>query len=187
MSAWGDAARGDHPDDNIDFHVDLGCGKLKKARIGIDARPAAGVDIVMDLNSGDPLPFSDGVVHSIISHHCLEHIGDGFLSLIDECYRVLIPNGLFRIIVPLFPSWSAVADPDHKRYFMATPDACTFDSFCGTPGDTPQNCWQASFSVPYTKARFQRTALDISPPPPPELLWTPQDAREMRVSLRAMK
>lgn len=175
-----------HPDDNVDFHVDLGCGRLPKARIGVDRYPADGVDVVLNLEDA-ALPFEDSSVESIITHHALEHIGDGFIPLMDECYRVLENGGLMRIIVPLFPSWSAVSDPDHRRYFMADGDTCTFDSFCGTPGpdDDAQSCWLASFSVPYTKARFERTHLDYTAQTATP--WTPADAREMRVSLRARK
>lgn len=189
---WSPAERGDSEFDNIDFHVDLGCGRKKKGRIGIDRYPADGVDIVGDLDAlifevEDTtvigLPFEDDSIESIISHHCLEHIGAGFLPLMDDCYRVLKPGGIFRIIVPLFPSRTAVEDPDHCRYFMTG----TFDSLCGTPGDSPSNCWLASFSVPYTKARFQEVDKDYTPPVAPEDQWGDKDARELRVALRAMK
>lgn len=152
---WGDASRGEHSDDNIDFHVDLGAGKLPKGRLTIDSR--GDPDILMDLNKV-PLPFPNDSIKSIISHHCLEHIGEGFIRLIDECYRVLEPKGKFRIIVPLFPSFSAVTDPDHKRYF--TPE--TFGSFVHNAGpETP--FWSESFSTPYTNARFLGTKADITP------------------------
>lgn len=178
---WSPASRNEHPDDNIDFHVDLGCGRIKKARIGIDRSPADGVDLVMNLD--DPaiqLPFADSSIHSIVSHHAMEHI-EHFIPLMDECYRVLMPGAPMRIIVPLFPSASAVADPDHRRYFMQE----TFAAFCGTPGDSPQDCWLASFSVPYTKARFTQTHIDWTPDPGPAEVW--ESAREVRVTLRAEK
>lgn len=200
---WSPAGRGDNEYDNADFHVDLGCGKLKKGRIGIDHFDAPGVDIVMDLNrlampcredhlerrhrwfELGRLPFATDSIESIVSHHCLEHVGDGFLRLMDECYRVLKPGGIFRIIVPLFPSWSAVSDPDHRRYFMAEDGGpSTFDSLCGTP----DNCWLESFSVPYTKARFEKVHQDLTPEPEdPVDRWTSRDARELRVALKAMK
>lgn len=199
---WDNAAA-EKPDDTIPFHVDLGCGKLKKGRIGIDRFPAEGVNIVMDLNTlvvdavphetggladvppqpidantpAIPLPTSS--IDSMISHHCLEHIGDGFMHLMDECWRVLKPDAAFRIIVPLFPSTTAVEDPDHKRYFMEH----TLDSFCGDA----ENCWLSSFSVPYTKARFRRTNLDMTALNPPEKRWTDEDRRELRCTLRAVK
>jgi SAM-dependent methyltransferase len=206
---WGDAARGTSAWDSYDFHVDLGCGTVKKGRIGIDRHPAPGVNIVMDLDclgiygvalepgtdavpvaqipDADPhsrlfkrgLPFEDGSIKSIISHHCLEHIGEGFIPLIDEVYRVLENGGIFRAITPLFPSRTAVEDPDHWRYFMAG----TWDAFCGFP----DNHWSESFSVPYTKARFELVDKDMSPPVSPELQWGDDDAREIRVALRARK
>ena len=183
-SDWSPAMRGHRPDDNVEFHVDLGCGKLPKARIGVDRYAAEGVDVVMSLDHPNlRLPFPDSGIESIVTHHALEHIVH-FLPLMDECYRVLKPGGMLRAIVPLFPSWSAVSDPDHKRYFMAQDGGgCTFDSLCGTPTD----CWLESFSVPYTKARFQRTDLDLSPEPEDGKFWAESCAREMRVTLRAVK
>lgn len=182
--------------DAIDFHLDLGCGTHKKARIGLDRYPARDVDIVFDLekfeflhleprptNQGygiGQLPFPDSSIKSIISHHCFEHIGENFIPLMDDIYRVLEPGGVLRAITPLFPSNSAVADPDHKRMFCEN----TWESFCGTP----DNCWLSSFSVPYTKARFQKVHQDISPRSAnPADWWTPSDAREIRVALVANK
>lgn len=211
---WGEC-RHDHPSEH-DCHVDLGAGRLKKGRIAVDVRPAPGVNVVMDLSSGEVyamapapgedaveplvplrggwqapqpcaiswgLPFADESIRSVISHHAFEHVGPGFLSLMDDIYRVLIPDGTLRAIVPLFPSRSAVSDPDHCRYFMED----TFDSFCGTPGDTPQNCWLASFSVPYTACRFEIIDKDVTPRCAPEDHWTVNDVRELRVTLRAVK
>lgn len=181
---WSPSVRGHSPDDSLDFHVDLGAGKLPKGRIAVDRYPADGVDVVMSLDHPNlRLPFPDSSIESIVTHHCLEHI-DNIVPLMDECYRVLAPGGPMRIIVPLFPSWSAVSDPDHRRYFMAQPGGgCSFDSFCGTLTD----CWLESFSVPYTKARFERTNLDLTPEPGDGRFWSESCAREMRVTLKAVK
>lgn len=175
--------KGDHPDDNREHHIDLGCGTLKKGRIGIDHKYAPGVNIVMDLDDKNfKFPFPDNTIHSIISHHFFEHVGDGFIPLIDEIWRVLVPGGILRAITPLFPSSGAVQDPDHRRYFMApSPDNCTWDSFCCPTG---AEHWCSSFSVPYTKSKFERTALDYSPPVPFEKQWTQDDQRELRVTLK---
>lgn len=215
-SDWSPAHRGDSPFDAIDFHLDIGCGTVPKARLGIDRFWAPGVDLLIDLEKGlwptqEPkteeekeafhrtwsmfarfswdddevapipgLPFPDDSIKSIITHHCLEHIRDGFIPLMDEMHRVLEPGGFLRIITPLFPSYSAVADPDHKRYFMEG----VWETFCGTPEGEH---WMESFSVPYTKCRFEMVKEDRSAPTPPDKLWTPEDAREMRVTLRKWK
>lgn len=167
------------PYDRVDFHVDLGCGRLKKGRIGIDRFPDPGVNVVMDLDPVDRrpvLPFDDSTIESIISHHCLEHVGYSFIPLVDEVYRVLKPGGLFRAIVPLFPSRPAVEDADHKRYFMTD----TWKAFCGDP----ENHWHEGFATPYTAARFRM--LDET--------WTPladgdvwEQFREIRVAMEAVK
>lgn len=225
---WGGAARGMSAWDSYDFHVDLGCGTVKKGRIGIDKFPAPGVNIVMDLDTldvygitpgpngdaahicrndeiifqtpnqhagqhlwkpDDPvrfvthrgLPFEDSSIKSIVSHHCLEHIGPGFLALIAEVYRVLEPDGIFRAITPLFPSRSAVDDPTHVRWFTES----TWEFCCGKPGKGGH--WMESFSVPYTTARFEKVDQDVTEMFPPHQRWTDVDAREIRVALKANK
>lgn len=167
---WKDANRGNHEDDNIDFHIDLGCGNLKKARLGIDRNGKA--DIFMDLDSGEifesnkklpereshwVLPFPDNSIKSAITHHCLEHLGDGFIPLMDDVYRVLEPKGIFRIIVPLYPSRAAFESQDHKRFFGIN----SFEDYCG---DDDGNHWHESFATPFTKARFKLTSKDYTPP-----------------------
>lgn len=175
---WGGACRGDSPWDQIDPHLDLGCGRAKKGRFGIDRFYDEGVNLVQDLDKYPVLPFADGSIKSIITHHFMEHLGDGFVPLMDECHRVLEPGGVMRIIVPLFPSHAAVADPDHRRYFMEK----SFEQFCGTPEG---GHWAESFSTPYTNCRFQLVDEDMTARDDnPYEWWTPNDARELRVALR---
>lgn len=202
---WSPARRGDSEWDTIDFHLDLGCGTLKKARLGIDRHWAPGVDLLMDMDSltwvpapsdypeeahavayrsmetcknmSGHLPFPDESIESIVSHHMLEHIGDGFLHLMDECWRVIKPGGVLRAITPLFPSTSAVEDPDHKRYFMER----SFHTFEGAADGTH---WHEGFSVPYTDCRFEIVDHDITPRVGPDQEWGPEDVREIRVALR---
>jgi GT2 family glycosyltransferase/SAM-dependent methyltransferase len=206
---WGGASRTDSPFDNLDFHVDLGCGHVKKGRIGVDRFPAPGVNVLCDLErlrtfavagpgeearprpDGAPiheggLPFADGTIESIIAHHCLEHLGGGFVALMDECWRVLKPGGQFRIIVPLFPSWSAVVDPDHSRFFIADAEGhSTFDYFCDVEGG---GGYMDDFAVSYTRARFEKVDQDLTRrSESPREWWTAADARELRTTLRALK
>lgn len=187
---WSPAGRGDNHWDNIDYHIDLGAGRLPKGRLTIDRHGDA--DILMDLDTLEVyapqdlasifsglMPFPNDSIESIISHHCLEHIGEGFLRLMDECYRILKPGGVFRIITPLFPSLAAVADPDHRRYFTET----TFDSFCGVE-NTP--FWSDVFAEPYTKCRFKKLEQITTPMNPdfPQDVFHPAQAREIRVALQ---
>jgi len=165
---WSPAEKGDHPDDQIDFHVDLGGGRLPKGRLNIDMGDSS--DVKMNLDTmilmgskgplttyGRELPFPDNSIESMISHHCLEHIGYGFVRLMDECYRVLKPGAKFRIAVPLYPSMAAVTDPDHKRFFTRE----SFRSFIHEAGpETP--FWTESFSDPYTKCRFKCPAFETT-------------------------
>lgn len=232
---WSPAERGDSPWDDLDFHVDLGCGRLKKGRIGVDLKPDPGVNVVCDFDAvyrppkqvmteammsarerdqvpvplargpltylvpfepnglaevgpglltGGPvagLPFGTDSIESIVSHHALEHVGEGFIPLIDEVYRVLKPGGIFRAITPLFPSRTAVEDPDHKRYFTTN----TWKTFEGSP-DVPH--WHEAFSTPYTRARFEILDADHTPVPEGTTEWSEEHgARELRVAMRARK
>ena len=175
--SWGGAARGDSKWDNLDFHVDLGCGRVKKGRFGIDRFYDEGVNLLQDLDKYPYLPFADGSIKSIITHHFLEHVGEGFIPLMDECHRVLESGGVMRIIVPLFPSHTAVADADHRRYFMDG----TFEMFCGLADGSH---WAESFSTPYTDCRFKLVDEDMTARSAvPDVWWTQADAREMRVAL----
>jgi SAM-dependent methyltransferase len=166
---WNETNRGNHEDDNIDFHIDIGCGNLHKARLGIDRSGKA--DIFMNLDTGEilgcdkelpekeegwVLPFPDNSIKSAITHHCLEHLGDGFIPLMDDVYRVLEPGGIFRIIVPLFPSRAAYESQDHKRFFSVN----SFEDYCGLADGTH---WHQSFATPFTEARFELTAKDYTP------------------------
>jgi SAM-dependent methyltransferase len=180
---WHPGASRNNPDDQIEYHVDLGCGTLKKGRIGIDRYYAPGVNIAMDLDVDVSLPFPDNSIEHVISHHFFEHVGDGFIELVDEIYRVLKPGGHLRAITPLFPSTSAVSDPDHKRYFMAeSEEISTWDSFVGDPNGT---FWTEAFSVPYTQARFIKTSQEFTPKlSDPQDWWTSKDQRELRVTLK---
>jgi SAM-dependent methyltransferase len=223
---WAPAHRGDKPWDQEDFHLDLGCGRVKKARIGIDHAYSPGVDLLIDFETLTPpalppvaeagacleqtydmytaeawrrdkeagrtemltvpqgfLPFPDNSIESIISHHCLEHVGDGFMKVMDEVHRILKPGGLFRLVVPAFPSHAAVADPTHKRYFLEG----TWHTWTGSPGGPK---YTDGFAEPYTQATFIAEDIDVSPLPmnmtgvDVEALWGPSGSREFRVAFR---
>jgi SAM-dependent methyltransferase len=171
---WEPAGRGTHADDNLDFHVDLGAGHLRKGRIAVDRWATPDVDVVVDLEQAW-LPFADSSIESMVSHHALEHIGPGFIALMDECWRVLKHDAPFRIIVPLFPGSTALGDPDHKRVFQEE----TFDRLCVVHTD--------GFAEPWSRAVWRETHRDRTKMPHPSLLWGPEGNREIRVTLRPVK
>jgi predicted SAM-dependent methyltransferase len=48
-----------------------------------------------------PLPFPDNSMYAVYSSHLLEHLYfEEAKELLKECYRVLKPNGVLRIVVP---------------------------------------------------------------------------------------
>jgi predicted SAM-dependent methyltransferase len=80
--------------------VNVGCGsRLHPAWINLDVyRSAPGVT-VHDIRKG--LPFADGSVDVCYHSHVLEHLTPAAgRDLIGECYRVLRPGGVLRVVVP---------------------------------------------------------------------------------------
>lgn len=76
----------------------LGCGTQHfTGWINVDI--ISNADVVHDLTK--PLPFEDNSVEYIFNEHFIEHLtyyqGKKFL---EECYRVLIPEGVLRISTP---------------------------------------------------------------------------------------
>ena len=75
-----------------------------------------------------PLPFNDDSVDVAFHEHVLEHLTayDGYLFL-KECYRVLKPGGVLRVVCPDASRYMAsYFDPDHQflhdwREFEFTP------------------------------------------------------------------
>lgn len=212
---WELGERGDTWD-QLDYHIDLGCGRIPKARLGIDLRPSPGAThLAIDLEKLQPsshtrglcpeqerilartdeqytewretwqkehgyipvrgLPFPDNSIKSIISHHALEHVGPGFEAVMEECYRILEWNGVLRVIVPLFPSYGAVSEYDHKRYFMEG----TFDGFCQEPSCS----YTDGFSERYNSCCFRKVDEQMSPEVSDEEKWTRADARALWVTL----
>lgn len=108
--------------------VDMGCGQLKATVeyftenmkitpdkvIGIDIAKQPGVDIVHDLTKF-PYPLKDQSVDAIYASHFVEHL-DGIerIKFFNECYRILKPGGIMRLLHPYYKSVRAVQDPTHK-------------------------------------------------------------------------
>jgi hypothetical protein len=76
----------------------------------------------------DGIPAPDGSVESVYCAHLLEHVpAQDRIDTFNEVWRVLVPGGTFDVIVPLFPSWGAIADPTHVSFWVRQ----SFDYFTG--------------------------------------------------------
>lgn len=80
--------------------VNIGCGATFHADwINLDLQPASDQVTAHDIRTG--LPFPADSVDACYSSHVLEHLTPQQARLfLDECYRVLKPGGIARIVVP---------------------------------------------------------------------------------------
>lgn len=74
------------------------------AKVGVVYPQSANVDygrsvVIRDLRRR--LPYDDGTVAAVYASHTLEHLFfEEAMALIDECFRVLKPGGVIRLVVP---------------------------------------------------------------------------------------
>ncbi len=114
-----------------DLQLHLGCGRdIRVGWINIDllsprsvrqTLPAGAVFLPYDLRRG--LPIQRPCCKLIYSAHFFEHLdyGDG-LRLMNDCYRALQPNGVFRLALPDYTRlFRAYLQQDH-RYFAPLKD-----------------------------------------------------------------
>jgi len=86
-----------------DFHkpkLNLGCGQRFHADwINLDLAPVDPQVQQHDILAG--IPFEDASMSVVYHSHLLEHLNpkDG-RRLLEECFRVLMPGGILRIVVP---------------------------------------------------------------------------------------
>lgn len=95
--------------------LNIGCGfECKPDYINIDSDPRVRPDIIRNIERG--LPFSDNTCEEIFCKHIMEHISPDLIHFImREFYRVLIPNGRLKIIVPI--GKGLTNSPEHKSFW----------------------------------------------------------------------
>lgn len=104
------------------LRLNLGSGyRPVDGMINID-RAGAPVDLAWNLSQG--IPFNDGSVQWTYSAHVLEHLTlPNAWGLFEECWRVLGPGGLIRVVVPdaglLLGSYSGTNQATWAREFPA--------------------------------------------------------------------
>lgn len=81
-------------------YLDVGCGRnVHEEFINVDYLWHPGVDVCWDI--GRSIPFPSASMKGIFTEHCLEHFSIPVaFAVLKECWRVLTPGGLLRIIVP---------------------------------------------------------------------------------------
>jgi predicted SAM-dependent methyltransferase len=97
--------------------INLGSGyKRIEGFVNIDDDPLVKPDYLINLDAPYPqLPFEDNSVDEIVAHHILEHIGEGFIPLMKELYRVCSHGAILDIIAPHHFHDVFYGDPTHKR------------------------------------------------------------------------
>lgn len=132
-----------------DRHLDLGCGKFPRNPYGrgelhgIDVRPPpAGAPAFEHRVANlalEPIPYADASFGSVSAFDFIEHVprvlatADGrgtvfpFVRLMQEIWRVLLPDGRFYALTPAFPNPEAFADPTHVNIITEK----THQYFCG--------------------------------------------------------
>jgi SAM-dependent methyltransferase len=119
--------------------VDLGCGFRKGGTIGIDATANNTTADLICLLGFDQLPFDDDSVDEVVCRDLLEHLPKAVflesrrklhypvMHLIDEIWRVLKPNAVFRSWTPVYPHPELFQDPTHLSEWTMK----SMDYFCG--------------------------------------------------------
>jgi SAM-dependent methyltransferase len=118
-------------------HLDIGCGITPKNPYNFDE--IYGVDLFPEVSklgpnfkqaniAVDKIPFNDNFFDSISAFDVLEHIprqqidySTGkiylpFISLMNEIYRILKPDGLFYALTPAYPGSEVFQDPTHVNF-----------------------------------------------------------------------
>jgi len=111
---------------NQGIRLDIGCGERKQANwVGMDIRRVKGVDIVHDVQKF-PYPIKDNACFQILLSHLWEHIEPKHrVSMMNELWRIMKPEGQLLIAVPYFLSFGATQDPTH----YTCPNEATFTYF----------------------------------------------------------
>jgi predicted SAM-dependent methyltransferase len=97
--------------------LNVGCGRSTlPGWINLDGYALHGVDIVADLEQcvGSPLPIASDSISEFLLSHVLEHIQNA-LPMMQELYRIAVPEAIMTVRVPYGSSDDAFEDPTHVR------------------------------------------------------------------------
>jgi predicted SAM-dependent methyltransferase len=82
--------------------LNIGCGsKSHPSWVNVDLNPSD--PSVKKIDILKPLPFNNNSFDVVYNSHLLEHVPkNGALILLNECFRIVKPKGIIRIVVPDF-------------------------------------------------------------------------------------
>lgn len=69
----------------------------------------------IDKYNAAPNFLGDNTISEIYCSHFIEHIGEELIPFMEECFRVLEPDGKAHFEMPYYTSIRAWQDPTHKR------------------------------------------------------------------------
>ena len=98
--------------------LNIGCGRdHRDGYVNIDISRDVEADEVLDITQ--PLPYTDDCTDEIICNNVLTQIADGksFVAVMNELWRILVPEGNLYVRVPLVPDQCAWQDPMDCRRF----------------------------------------------------------------------
>ncbi len=100
--------------------LNLGCGfDIREGYINLDNFNKCNPDILHDLEVF-PYPFATSSFDEILIKHVLEHVGEKFTDfkrVMQEIYRISMPNARIEIHVPNYKHLTYWSDPTHVRAF----------------------------------------------------------------------
>ncbi len=114
--------------------LNVGCGlDYREGWVNADRNDSIRCDSAFDFEKD--FPFKDEEFDFIYCRHVLEHIFNT-VGFMNECYRILKPEGKMEIIVPKAGTHAFFRDPTHHRQFvMATFTYFTsLNNFCPAYG-----------------------------------------------------
>lgn len=102
------------------YRLNVGCGRnIRPGWVNLDSATLPGVDLACDLEQlrDTPIALPDQTVQSFLLSHVLEHVRDS-LGLMQELWRLALPDALAVVRVPHGGSDAAWADQTHVRAYF---------------------------------------------------------------------
>lgn len=119
--------------------LNLGCGTDHHPdAVNVDIRSEVDPDEIQDLEE-ENWPWKSEEFDAIIATHLLEHISNP-VNFMDECWRILKPDGKLCLKVPYYQHKTAFEDPTHCNFF--TEDSFRMFTHSERSNSLTQRTWE---------------------------------------------